>query len=140
MTNQNTTNINENGNNGNNNNNNNNNNVVEEDNDLIDEEEQTIPDNENWDLYQITEKSVTTVDNDVLFTRKIGSVTHAIEVKIYYEGPGVRRTPNIKSGGLNAYPIYMNITSFDKNYPELKKRVTKEAIKLATSDILLQVN
>ena len=106
----------------------------EVDSDLTDEEEQKVPDKENWDLHQITEKSVTTVDNDVLFTGKIGSVTHAIEVRMYYEGPGVRKLPTVKSGGLEAYPIYMNTTSFDKNYPELKESVTKEAKKLVTSN------
>ena len=28
----------------------------------------------------------------------------------------------------------MNTTSFDKNYPDLKEKVTEEALKLVTSD------
>ena len=64
---------------------------------------------------------MTQVDNDILFTGKIGSVTHCTEVKMYYEGPGVRTLPQVKSGGLEHYPIYMNTTSFDRNFPELKE-------------------
>ena len=77
--------------------------------DNTDESENVVPDTEDWTLHVKKDNTdFTRVDNDILFTGKIGSVSHAIDVRMYYEGPGVRTIPNIQSGGLDAYPIYMN--------------------------------